>query len=59
VTSNPDFKVMISFSVKITQKRYQSYIICNGGSVISLIWSIERRHFQWLWTTLTQFLRSR
>jgi len=24
--------------------------------VVYAIWSIERRHFQWSWTTSTQFL---
>ena len=35
---------------QITQKRYQSYTY-NGGPIESRIWSIERRHFQWPWTT--------
>jgi len=36
---------------QITQKRYK--IDCNGGPIESRIWSIERRHFQWPWTTPT------
>jgi len=28
----------------------ESYIY-NGGLIESRIWSIERRHFQWPWTT--------
>jgi len=31
----------------------------NGQSTESCIWSIERRHFQWPWTTLTTVSRSR
>ena len=31
----------------------------NGRPIVSRIWSIERRHFQWSWTTLTVYSFSR
>jgi len=54
-----DFKVTILFDVKKTRKWYkiESYSY-NGRPVESRVWSIERRHFQWSWTTLIQFPRS-
>jgi len=59
VTSNPDFKVTKAFNVihpyHSTSKNSKtvpdkSYIY-NGGPIERRIWSIERRHFQWPWTT--------
>jgi len=58
VTSNPDFKVTILFNVeKLENGTRQSYIY-NGRPIESRIWSIERRHFQWPWTTPNLVSRS-
>jgi len=50
VTYNPDFKITI-IECQITRKWYNIQHIYNGRSIESRIWSIERRHFQWSWTT--------
>jgi len=51
VTSNPDFKGRILFNVKKTRKWYKIKLYLQWPTIESRIWSIERRHFQWPWTT--------
>ena len=51
VTSNPDFKVMISFNVKWLKNGTRQSYTYNGWPIESRIWSIYWRHFQWPWTT--------
>jgi len=49
VTFNLDFKVTISFQRQLTQKQYKTELY--GGPIERRIWSNERLHFQWPWTT--------
>jgi len=52
VTYNSDFKVTI-IQRQITRKWYNTELYFNGRLIESRIWFIDRRHFQWPWTTAT------
>jgi len=58
---NPHFKVTILFifsksnNSKVVQKRAILSYKCTA--IVSRIWSIKRRHFQWPWTTSNQGLK--
>jgi len=50
VTSNPDFEVTIN-QRQITRKWYNIELYLQWPTNRKSLWSIERRHFQWPWTT--------
>jgi len=52
ITFSDLFKVTI-IQRQITWKWYNIQLYYNGRLIESRIWCIERRHFQWLWTTPT------
>ena len=59
VTSKPDFKFTILFNVKKLENGTRQSYIYNGQPIESRIWSIKRRHFQWLERPVTWFQLSR
>jgi len=62
VTFSPEFKVTILLNIKyFFKKRYKIELYLQWHQITQklYIWSSERRHFQWPWTTQTQFSRSR
>ena len=44
---------------QITRKQYKIELYLQWPTIESRIWFIERRHFQWPWTTTNPFWRSR